>query len=375
MLSTVLLALLLVTVPLTSALLSRVAALPYRPTLSSSAYARVSNNSSEVMATVLAAAGSGKIKSVLAAEKLDFYQTMTAGAISRTFAQTIMHPINTFKTILQVRGSKLTQLTPERLLRGADAQFLMSLPHGAIYFYVIEGVKDQFSKFWPKKLCFLSDFMCSTISTIICSIVSTPQMVITDRLMAGVYPNFPAALNSIFKKDGLFGFYSGWWPALAQKIPSYGLTWMFFQQFKRKYEEWMGEPPNGDTSFILGALAAAGGVCVMIPMDTVKTRLVIQGVGGNAILYKGVRDCFYKVFREEGLGAFYVSLIPRLATVVPMMAIQFGAYEVIKKYFINERRENLRRERALKLLNNVRGHRRSGLTSSQQSIDIVPRSV
>ena len=94
--------------------------------------------------------------------------------------------------------------------------------------------------------------------------------------MAGVYPNFPAALNSIFKKDGLFGFYSGWWPALAQKIPSYGLTWMFFQQFKRKYEEWMGEPPNGDTSFLLGALASAGGVCVMIPMDTVKTRLVIQ---------------------------------------------------------------------------------------------------
>lgn len=47
-------------------------------------------------------------------------------------------------------------------------------------------------------------------------------------------------------------------------------------------------------------------------------------------MYKGVRDCFYKVFREEGLGAFYVSLIPRLATVVPMMAIQFGAYEVIK---------------------------------------------
>ena len=47
-------------------------------------------------------------------------------------------------------------------------------------------------------------------------------------------------------------------------------------QFKRKYEDWMGEAPNGDTSFLLGALAAAAGVCVMIPMDTVKTRLVIQ---------------------------------------------------------------------------------------------------
>lgn len=47
-------------------------------------------------------------------------------------------------------------------------------------------------------------------------------MVITDRLMAGVYPSFPEAINSIMKADGVAGFYRGWWPALAQKIPSYG---------------------------------------------------------------------------------------------------------------------------------------------------------
>jgi hypothetical protein len=32
----------------------------------------------------------------------------------------------------------------------------------------------------------------------------------------------------------------------------------------------------GDASFVLGAIAAAASVVVMIPMDTVKTRLVIQ---------------------------------------------------------------------------------------------------
>ena len=77
----------------------------------------------------------------------------------------------------------------------------------------------------------------------------------------------------------------------------------------------------------LGALAAAAAVCVMIPMDTVKTRLVLQGAAGEAT-YAGVRDCFYRIFREEGLGAFYISLLPRLASVVPMISIQFGAYEV-----------------------------------------------
>ena len=47
-------------------------------------------------------------------------------------------------------------------------------------------------------------------------------MVLTDRLMAGVYPSFPDAVRTIVKADGWRGFYIGWWPALAQKIPSYG---------------------------------------------------------------------------------------------------------------------------------------------------------
>ena len=107
----------------------------------------------------------------------------------------------------------------------------------------------------------------------------------------------------------------------------------------------------------------------MIPMDTIKTRLVTQvtrdlmhasiflfidyqiigflfvglfmctlylfnclffpflfrpspQVANNPRAYKGVRDCFSRVLREEGVGAFYRSLPPRLMSVVPMIAIQ-----------------------------------------------------
>jgi hypothetical protein len=34
-------------------------------------------------------------------------------------------------------------------------------------------------------------------------------MVITDRLMAGVYPSFPAAVSTIVQSEGLRGFYTG----------------------------------------------------------------------------------------------------------------------------------------------------------------------
>ena len=78
---------------------------------------------------------------------------------------------------------------------------------------------------------------------------------------------------------------------------------MFFQQLKRIFED-VANPtlavvpnvrnsaiqstsdpvevivkrrvPNSYENFILGALAAAGGVIVMNPMDTIKTRLVTQ---------------------------------------------------------------------------------------------------
>ena len=54
------------------------------------------------------------------------------------------------------------------------------------------------------------------------------------------------------------------------------LTWMFFQQLKRTHEEWLGYSPSGEVSFGFGAVAAAASVTVMIPMDTVKTRIVTQ---------------------------------------------------------------------------------------------------
>lgn len=279
----------------------------------------------------------------LVSKKLDqmtYLQIMAAGAVSRTMAQTIMHPANTFKTMLQLKRTSdipiSEQLTPERLLRGADAQFLLSLPHGAFYFVVIDQVKSRVTKLMPKAYDNLSDFAASAISTVVCSIVSTPQMVLTDRLMAGVYPNFPVALKEIFKQEGLRGFYTGWRSGLAQKIPSYGLTWMFFQQLKRVHQTLFDSKPNAETNFVLGALAAAGGVTVMIPMDTVKTRLVIQGGQGvvEGAAYKGVRDCFYRIFKEEGALAFYRALPPRLGSVVPMIAIQFGTYEIIKSKLV-----------------------------------------
>ena len=59
-----------------------------------------------------------------------------------------------------------------------------------------------------------------------------------------------------------------------------------------------------------------------------KTRLVTQMNYPDLVPYMGINDCFRRILKEEGVGAFYRGLVPRLLSVVPMIGIQFGVYEV-----------------------------------------------
>lgn len=121
---------------------------------------------------------------------------------------------------------------------------------------------------------------------------------------------------------------------------------------KRVYKDITHNKPSNEVNFLLGALAAAGSVTAMIPLDTIKTRLVLQT--GTTPLYTGITDCCLRIIREEGIGALYRSLPPRLVSVVPMIAIQFGVYEFLKGQFIQQ---NIR-QRLAKANQSIRTHLR-----------------
>ena len=246
-----------------------------------------------------------------------------------------MHPANTMKTLLQ-RGTASGLLTPSgfpRLFRGAGANFLLSIPHGAINFAVLELIRSRLSTMldWGAGV----DFASSCIATVTCSVVSTPQMMICDNIMAGNYPNLIRATAGLARQRGIAGFYTGWWPGLVGKIPSYALTWTFFQQLKRIRNRMRPDrDPTDLENSAMGSMASALSVCLMIPVDTIKTRLVTQGPNR---VYNGIIDCAIKTFRNEGMRAFYRGLPPRLISVVPMIGIQFGVYEFMKKVMLKRK--------------------------------------
>ena len=59
-----------------------------------------------------------------------------------------------------------------------------------------------------------------------------------------------------------------------------------------------------------------------------KTRLVTPMNYPDLVPYMGINDCFRRILKEEGVGAFYRGLVPPLLSVVPMIGIKFGVYEV-----------------------------------------------
>lgn len=73
---------------------------------------------------------------------------------------------------------------------------------------------------------------------------------------------------------------------------------------------------------------------IMIPFDTVKTRIVTQTVQAGVLPYNGILQTMARVAREEGVGALYTSLAPRLISVVPMIGIQVGNVPALTREFI-----------------------------------------
>ncbi|KAK5577720.1 hypothetical protein RB653_002665 [Dictyostelium firmibasis] len=82
--------------------------------------------------------------------------------------------------------------------------------------------------------------------------------------------------------------------------------------------------------FVCGALSGAVTMTVCYPLDVLRRRMMIQGIGGNIVLYKNGWDATKKILNKEGLSAFYHGIIPAYFKVVPTVAISFAVYEICK---------------------------------------------
>lgn len=81
--------------------------------------------------------------------------------------------------------------------------------------------------------------------------------------------------------------------------------------------------------FFCGCMSGWAQVLTMQPFEIIKVRLANQSLLNP--IYKGIGDCFRRIYNEEGLSAFYKGTLSPLLGIGAQVALQFGTNELIKK--------------------------------------------
>jgi hypothetical protein len=144
-----------------------------------------------------------------------------------------------------------------------------------------------------------------------------------------VYTGFLPAFATIYKEEGLRGFWKGNGVACLRLFPYSAVKFFVFDELKPLFLNKMGRlDPN--MSVVCGATAGIIATLAVYPLDLVKTRLTVQNESHADKAYNGVIDCMAKVYKTEGVRGWYKGAYTSVIGVIPFEGGTFMFYEILK---------------------------------------------
>jgi len=141
-----------------------------------------------------------------------------------------------------------------------------------------------------------------------------------------------------YRTEGIFAFYKGYFATMVSGSPYVGLQMTSYEMFKRYIPTGMYIFPNTPEGGIIhklicGALSGLVAQTITYPGDTVRRRMISNGISGRANHYKHTLDCCVQMYRHEGIKSFFSGATTNVVRCLPGAAIQFAAFEQCKILF------------------------------------------
>ncbi|KAE8750925.1 Stress sensitive B ADP/ATP translocase-like [Frankliniella occidentalis] len=267
-------------------------------------------------------------------DALSFFKDFMAGGISAAVSKTAVAPIERVKLLLQVQAAS-TQIAADKqykgivdcfvripkeqgfasFWRGNLANVIRYFPTQAlnfafkdIYKQIFLGGVDKNTQFWRYFAGNLASGGAAGASSLC---IVYPLDFARTRLAADIgkgdgrqFNGLADCLKKTFKSDGLIGMYRGFGVSVQGIIIYRAAYFGFFDTAK-------GMLPNPKTTPFLVSWAIAQTVTTVAgiasyPFDTVRRRMMMQAGRKKAdIMYTGTLDCWAKIAKNEGTGAFF----------------------------------------------------------------------
>lgn len=154
------------------------------------------------------------------------------------------------------------------------------------------------------------------------------------RLPPGEKPLYSGMIDCARKgiaKDGVVGLWRGLAPNVCRNSVINAAELATYDQFKQILLGF-GFSDTPSTHCMSAFSAGFAATCIGSPFDVVKTRVMQGGRGADGqMIYKGMADCFIKMFKNEGFMSFYKGFAPNYMRIGTWNVIMFLSYEQIKR--------------------------------------------
>ncbi|CAL1530849.1 unnamed protein product [Lymnaea stagnalis] len=287
-----------------------------------------------------------------------------AGAVSGAASRAISQPLDVIKIRFQLQVEPLKKTPTSKyygifqavsciikeegvtaLWKGHVPAQVLSVVYGVAQYSTFEILTERIWHYLPEILTTtyrpVTHTLCGGLSGCIATAFIFPVDLIRTRFVAQgepkIYNNFTTAVTSIWKKEGIKGFYRGLVPSLFQIGPQMGLQFgmytLFIGLWNKAIGIWPTSPPVALESIICGSGSGAIAKLLVYPLDVIKKRLQIQGFEearkkfGAVRHYKGPIHCLVVSVQNEGVLSLYKGLYPSLIKAGVVAGINFCVYE------------------------------------------------
>lgn len=224
--------------------------------------------------------------------------------------------------------------------RGNVPAELLYITYGSVQFSTYRLTTSLLSNLPQPLPSPVSSFLSGGVAGAVATTATYPLDLLRTRFAAQstvkVYSSLLSSVHTIYRSEGLPGFFQGLAAGVAQIVPYMGLFFSTYETFHPPLAQL--NLPFGSSDATAGALASVIAKTGVFPLDLIRKRLQVQGpirerlAGGMVPLYtQGVWRVGREVVGKEGWRGLYRGLGVGLVKAAPASAVTMWTYEITMK--------------------------------------------
>ena len=238
-------------------------------------------------------------------KRMSPYQHLIAGGCAGLVESSICHPLDTVKTVMQLRSDNHLKDDPNKKTSASTSA----------------------SSSGRRKATWAESPSSNTVKKRGLSTAITRRV----ALLGNFGPIGTARL--IVEKDGFLALYRGLTAVYTGIIPKMAIRFFTFEQYKDMLSSYTTLGRSTSATFTAGLFAGlTEAILVVTPAEVCKIRMQSE----NNRQFKNVAHAAYTIVREEGAGALYKGVLPTMFRQGCNQAVNFTAYNAAKTRVLQE---------------------------------------